>query len=199
MFDFSYTIIKSKRRTLCIQIKGAEVIVRAPKVCKLSTIEKFLREKENWITKKLLQANAQKEQANRCSNGKVIFDGRVISLPLEWKSEEEFYSNLLISTEEEFSKIAKQNGLNYRSLRFGRGKSYWGTCSVNNEIRLNRAVSLLPKKLREYVFLHELSHTIYHNHSPKFWCLLEKIYPECKSARKELKNYTWILTIGGKN
>lgn len=126
MFDFSYTIIKSKRKALCIQIKGAEVIVRAPNVCKTSTIEKFIKEKEGWITKKLLQANTQKEQADRCSNGKVVFEGMIINLPLEYKSKKEFYSNLLISTEKEFFKISKLYGFNYHSLCFGRGKSYWG-------------------------------------------------------------------------
>lgn len=71
------------------------------------------------------------------------------------------------------------------------------TCSVNNEIRLNRAVALLPKRLREYVYLHELSHTIHHNHSLRFWRLVERNYPEWRTARKELKGYSWILMVGG--
>lgn len=45
------TVIKSKRKTISIQIKPNEVIVRAPTRLKQNEIEKFVETKRNWIEK----------------------------------------------------------------------------------------------------------------------------------------------------
>ena len=46
-------VIKSKRKTISIQIKPNEVIVRAPTKMKQSEIEEFVESKRNWIEKHL--------------------------------------------------------------------------------------------------------------------------------------------------
>ena len=47
----------------------------------------------------------------------------------------------------------------------------------------------LPERLRDYVILHELAHTVVKDHSKRFWELLEKMLPGAKKLDKELKNY----------
>ena len=55
------TVIKSKRKTISIQIKPNEVIVRAPTRLKQNEIEKFVETKRNWIEKHL-QSVSEKQK-----------------------------------------------------------------------------------------------------------------------------------------
>ena len=47
------SVIKSKRKTISIQVKPNEVIVRAPIKMKQTEIKKFVESKRNWIEKHL--------------------------------------------------------------------------------------------------------------------------------------------------
>ena len=47
------SVIKSKRKTISIQVKPNEVIIRAPIKMKQTEIEKFVESKRNWIEKHL--------------------------------------------------------------------------------------------------------------------------------------------------
>ena len=62
----SYTLIRSTRRTLAVQIDtSGELIVRAPMRYAIEKIEIFLRERSSWIEKhqeKARQRITQKEQ-----------------------------------------------------------------------------------------------------------------------------------------
>jgi predicted metal-dependent hydrolase len=59
----SYTLIRSSRRTLSIQItRDGELIARAPKRLSVSHIESFIVRKESWIEKhkQKIQSKIQK-------------------------------------------------------------------------------------------------------------------------------------------
>jgi predicted metal-dependent hydrolase len=49
----TFKIIRSKRKTLALQIKNGELIVRAPLFIFRSTIDRFIEKHESWIQKKL--------------------------------------------------------------------------------------------------------------------------------------------------
>ncbi|MFR6640107.1 MAG: M48 family metallopeptidase [Christensenellales bacterium] len=89
--------------------------------------------------------------------------------------------------------VAKRCGFTYSGLRFSRAQTRWGSCNGKNGITLNLALLTLPKRLSDYVIVHELCHTEHHDHSPAFWKLVESIIPECRAIRKELKNYAYTL------
>jgi len=38
-----------------------------------------------------------------------------------------------------------------------------------------------------YVVVHELAHIIEHNHSARFWSVVERVLPDYKETRKKLK------------
>jgi len=47
----------------------------------------------------------------------------------------------------------------------------------------------LPDHLIDYVILHELVHTVHHNHSAGFWKLLDDVSGGAKRLDKELRKY----------
>ncbi len=85
--------------------------------------------------------------------------------------------------------LAEKHGFKYQNISIKNTKTRWGSCSSTNNINLNLHLMRVPEHLIDYVLLHELSHTIEKNHGPKFWQLLEKVYPDARKADKEMNNY----------
>ena len=63
--------------------------------------------------------------------------------------------------------------LTYNRITVRRQKTVWGSCSAKRNINLNQNLLFLPKRMVDYVLLHELSHLEQLNHSRVFWDLLE--------------------------
>jgi len=85
--------------------------------------------------------------------------------------------------------LAEKHGFKYENISIKNTKTRWGSCSATNNINLNLHLMRVPEHLIDYVLLHELAHTVEKNHGPKFWHLLEKIYPNARKADKEMSNY----------
>lgn len=84
--------------------------------------------------------------------------------------------------------ISSQIGLSYTSVKIKFMKSRWGHCTNHGEITLNAYLIQLDWKLIDYVIVHELAHTIHHNHGDKFWELVGIHIPNHKTLRKALKS-----------
>ena len=72
---FHYTLIRSKRRTLSIQInKHGELIARAPMRIPVSFIEDFIERKKDWIIKhqKKIQNSSSKIQKTEYTATEII-------------------------------------------------------------------------------------------------------------------------------
>ena len=80
-------------------------------------------------------------------------------------------------------------GFKWKSIRIGRQKSRWGSCSHRGTLSFNYLLHFLPEELRDYVVVHELCHLKEMNHSENFWNLVAEEMPEWKKLRKELKRY----------
>ncbi len=70
---------------------------------------------------------------------------------------------------------------------FKNHKSKWGSCSANRNINISTRLIFAPDDVLEYVCIHELAHLIKHNHSDRFWALVEKAMPDYKEKEKWLK------------
>jgi predicted metal-dependent hydrolase len=68
-------------------------------------------------------------------------------------------------------------------------KKRWGSCSSKGKIAVSYDLIRLDEIYAEYVIIHELCHLKHHDHSANFYNLLSEIYPEWKTARKELQKY----------
>ncbi len=66
-------------------------------------------------------------------------------------------------------------------------KRRWGSLSKNGTMTLNIELIKAPKACIDYVIIHELCHLKYHNHSAKFYQLLESITPNWQSIKQKLE------------
>jgi predicted metal-dependent hydrolase len=77
--------------------------------------------------------------------------------------------------------------VNYNKISVKRLKSKRWSCSSNKNISLNLYLIHLPEKFLNYVIIHEVCHLLEMNHSKIFWSLVEKLCPDYKKIRKEMK------------
>jgi predicted metal-dependent hydrolase len=64
-----------------------------------------------------------------------------------------------------------------RLIRVAEFKMGWGSCSANGSINLDWRLIFAPKRVLEYVVVHELAHLKYRSHGKTFWKYLEHILP----------------------
>jgi predicted metal-dependent hydrolase len=89
--------------------------------------------------------------------------------------------------------LADKYGFKFNKLALKNIKSRWGSCSRKNNINLNIHLMRLPGHLINYVILHELVHTVHHNHSVRFWSILNSVTGSAKSLDKELRKYRIVI------
>ncbi len=87
-------------------------------------------------------------------------------------------------------RLSAATGLSYAGLTIRASRTKWGSCSGRNNISLSVFLMTLPERLRDYVILHELCHTVHHDHSPRFHALVDRL---CggreKLLARELRSY----------
>jgi predicted metal-dependent hydrolase len=84
----------------------------------------------------------------------------------------------------------KANKINVKEL-----KSLWGSCSVKRILNFNWRIVMAPLNILDYLVVHELSHLIHQNHSPRFWETVAAAVPEHHKARKWLRQNARRLSL----
>lgn len=89
------------------------------------------------------------------------------------------------------ARLTESTGLRCEKLTIRASRTKWGSCSGQNHISLSLYLMTLPEVLRDFVILHELCHTVHHNHSPRFHALLDRLTGgREKELSRELRRYT---------
>ncbi len=78
-------------------------------------------------------------------------------------------------------------------MKLSNARSEWGSCNHRGELRLSWRLAQLPPALADYVIAHEVAHLAELNHSPRFWALVETLYPGHAAARRALDDWTALL------
>ncbi|OFY39870.1 MAG: hypothetical protein A2Z69_02655 [Bacteroidetes bacterium RBG_13_44_24] len=68
-------------------------------------------------------------------------------------------------------------------------KSRWGSCTSKGKLTISSELIKIDPVFAEYVIIHELCHLKNHNHGKEFYRLLEELYPDYKTVRKDLRKY----------
>lgn len=72
-------------------------------------------------------------------------------------------------------------------------EAQWGSCTDTGTITLNIRLIQALKPHIDYVIVHELCHLVEHNHSPRFYRLLDRTLPEWRERRQALNDTSAAL------
>ncbi len=82
--------------------------------------------------------------------------------------------------------FVKTYGFEVAGLRITSARTRWGSCSAKGALSFSWRLILAPMEVVDYVVVHELVHTLHHNHSKRFWKKVEKILPDYKARNRWL-------------
>ncbi|MBQ7124843.1 MAG: M48 family metallopeptidase [Clostridia bacterium] len=166
-----YKIIRSKRRTVSIEITPArEAVVRAPILMPDIEIEASIGKHEKWIEKHLNQARP--------------------SLPTDSETVEALRDEAKKIIPPKVEKFSSLMGLTPKSVKITSAKRSFGSCSGKNSLCFSLYLLLQPEYAIDYVVVHELAHIKYKNHGKDFYLLIEKYLPDYKERISVLKGKT---------
>lgn len=84
--------------------------------------------------------------------------------------------------------FAPRLGVVWRRLSLSSAGTRWGSAGADGSIRLNwRLIHFRPEVI-DYVVVHELSHLLVMDHSPRFWRTVQTMLPEYAKLRAELRD-----------
>lgn len=72
-------------------------------------------------------------------------------------------------------------------------KTRWASYSPKRNIHFNIKLAALPRRIIEYIVIHELAHAKQPNHNRKFWYIVEEFCPDYKKRKQELKEYSLVI------
>lgn len=84
-------------------------------------------------------------------------------------------------------RVSNDVGLPCNNIAIRKQRTLWASCSSKKNISLNYKLMFLPPHLVRYIFVHELCHTVYMNHSHRFWGLVGEIDPNYEWKDRELR------------
>ena len=98
-----------------------------------------------------------------------------------------FYNKCL----EFLSTYEKLMNVHAEQLRIKKMKTRWGTCNIEvKRIWINYELVKYPVECLEHTIVHELTHLLETNHTPRFYTLLGKYYPNYRENDKLIKEFS---------
>lgn len=169
---------RARRIAICVRASGA---VRVSFPCGVSQrrAQAFVEEKIEWI-----ERTRERLAARRADSAPELG-------PEERKMRIEALRRAAkADLPERIERIAAQTGLRYGKMTVRASRTKWGSCTGRNDISLSLFLMKLPERLRDYVIVHELCHTVHHDHSPRFHALVDRLLGgRERELAQELKRY----------
>jgi predicted metal-dependent hydrolase len=224
----SYTLIRSRRRkkTLSIQVlRDGTVRIQVPFYTPQADIDRFLKEKNQWLRQKILQQQAKKRDQKprafipgerfpylgetyvlrldeRAVDGEALtFTGQEFLLQHHALGGSRtlfhlwYQKQARLHLEERVRHFSRLMGLTPQGVSINNARSRWGACSPDNRLTFAWRLIMAPPDVIDYVVVHELSHIRIRNHSRDYWRLVEHSLPGCREQRAWLKDHGHRLAI----
>ena len=81
-------------------------------------------------------------------------------------------------------------------LKLVRMQKQWGSCSPTGAINLSPDLIKAPRDCVDYVIAHELCHLREHNHSKKYYALLDDCCPNWRVTKSKLDTMAELILAG---
>ena len=85
-------------------------------------------------------------------------------------------------------------GLVPRTIRTTDLAHGWGSCGPEGNVLIHWHLIFAPRKVLEYVVVHELAHLKHRSHGAEFWACLAVLMPGCESSRSWLDRHQSALS-----
>lgn len=220
LFNYKILYSKNRRKTIGFKIINDTFVLTSPKNISQNFLLSFIEKKKFWVIERIKKNKNKKSLINKDSIlylGKDI-PMKIVESPLlvnggyceivndkfcvtiskgytddilnkiikDWYKEQCF--NLIKERVELYS---TKYDLHYSKITIKEQKTVWGTCNQNNDLTFNLKIMMFQKDIIDYLVVHELSHTVYKNHSNKYWKFVEYMLPNYKELDYKLKNYKY--------
>ncbi|NVP17527.1 M48 family metallopeptidase [Candidatus Gracilibacteria bacterium] len=185
-------IVKSFRKSMSMSFdKDGVLIVKAPFFVTQKTILDFVEKNKSWIEKTKTKISLKNlsfdfgesyylfgESYKLLSDSmseKIIFDGTNFYLNIKYKNKikEKLLEFYKLKAQDYIKNRARElsilNNLEFSQVKITSAKTRWGSCTSKKNINFSFRLIMSPKQTIDYVIIHELSHLLEMNHSPKFW------------------------------
>ena len=208
----AYELLSGRRR-LSMTIDERGLRIGAPRGLALAEVESFVHQHGDWVLRKLDEHQARSSQRQLAVRdgiaipllggevrvrvvagaNRALWDEQTLLLAaradadLDALARRGLQRRALQVFGERIAVYAERMGVASPPLGITSARTRWGSCSLQTGIRLNWRLVHLPLALVDYVVAHELAHLNEMNHSPRFWSQVERLYPEWREARRELK------------
>ncbi len=176
---YKYTLIRSSRKTVALQIRDGEIIVRGPMQITRAQADDFVKQHESWIEKHLKEYEVSKKEA--AAQGK-----------LTRKELNDLIDQAYRVIPQRVQYYAERIGVTYGRIAIHAQHTRWGSCSSNGNLNFNCLLVLMPQEVLDSVVVHELCHRKEMNHSSRFYDEVYKAYPEYDLWTR------WIKENGGR-
>lgn len=216
---------RSARRSFALQVDHRGARVAVPLRTSLGEVDRFVHSHGRWLLDRL-QARAQVPTVAPIAvedGGCLPLFGRPLALRLrpgrgaQWRAAADGGEELVLPAGADPQRALLRAlqaralawyrgrveeychclGLPVPAVRLSNARTRWGSCSSRSGIRLHWRLIHLPPALIDYVVAHEVAHLVEMNHSPRFWAVVEGLYPAWRSARAQLRAAAAALPVIG--
>ena len=171
-----YKLIRSRRRTVSVEVGDSSVIVRAPMRFTRAQADEFVRKHERWIEEKLSRGRELNEAAQRAPK-------------LSPEELEELYRRAREYIPARAEHYAGLLGESCGRVTIRCQRTRWGSCSAKRNLNFNCLLMLAPEGVIDSVAAHEVCHLKEMNHSERFYSLLLSICPDYREHDRWLREH----------
>jgi predicted metal-dependent hydrolase len=201
----NYTLKRSNRKTLALQILDGQLIVRAPINMPQSTIDAFINKKDAWIKKRL---NSYIPIGIDLKKSEVYIFGELVNINLYTSKtfsvvlndslniymkahsdlaqvalqvEDSLKKILMVKLEVMVKEVASLMQIKTPPFKVRRYKRIYGRCSSQGELAFNTYLFHERPEFIYAVVVHECAHLLEFNHSQNFYAIVESLLPNYRT------------------
>ena len=177
-----FRIVRSKRRTISLEVKEEEIIVRAPYEVSVKDIDTFVNSHRKWIENRIEKLREQRKLASQAAS---LSEADIKELTARAKK----------VIPERVAYYAPLVGVTYGTVAIRKQKTRWGSCSAKGNLNFNCLLMLAPPEVIDSVVVHELCHRKEMNHSKRFYEEVHRVLPGYKKWDRWLKENGQLILM----